>query len=94
MKTHGQKILTVVTEGGKNFGFGHITRCLSITNIFQQYGYTVFFLINGDDSIVPLFKRKPVIFNWLENMSRLLESIKTSSIVYSFVINGCSITYA
>ena len=89
MKTHGQKILTVVTEGGKNFGFGHITRCLSITNIFQQYGYTVFFLINGDDSIVPLFKRKPVIFNWLENMSRLLESIKTSSIV---LIDSMNIT--
>jgi len=79
--TDSNNNVLVVTEGGKEFGFGHITRCLSIANAFQQRGLDVNFVVNGDDSIISLFDKTPMIFNWLKNRSKLLEFLEDSQIV-------------
>ena len=45
----------ILTEGGKNKGFGHIARCSSIYHSFKINGFSPKLIINGDESIVPIF---------------------------------------
>jgi spore coat polysaccharide biosynthesis predicted glycosyltransferase SpsG len=62
----------ILTEGGKNIGFGHITRCLSIYQAFEEKGITPTLLIQGDDTIRPLVKKKRYrLVNWLDSRDRL-----------------------
>ena len=37
----------IITEGGKNIGFGHITRCLSLYQAFEEKGILPKFIINN-----------------------------------------------
>lgn len=41
----------IITEGSKNTGFGHITRCLSLYQAFEERGILPKFMINGDNNI-------------------------------------------
>lgn len=40
-----------LTDGGGNAGFGHLTRCLSLAHAFENHGFPVTFVINGDESV-------------------------------------------
>jgi UDP-2,4-diacetamido-2,4,6-trideoxy-beta-L-altropyranose hydrolase len=74
--------LTIITEGGKNFGFGHITRCLSIEKIFKQYDYKSFFIINGDKSISKILSTSSyILLNWIEKQKELLQQFSNSSLI-------------
>jgi len=76
------KNFIIVTEGGRMFGFGHITRCLSISSIFKKYGFNIQFIINGDDSLISMLSNtKYDIFNWTENKQKLLEILNDSSLI-------------
>jgi UDP-2,4-diacetamido-2,4,6-trideoxy-beta-L-altropyranose hydrolase len=62
----------ILTEGGKNIGFGHITRCLSIYQAFEEKGIRPTLLVHGDDTILPVVKkRRYKLVNWLEQRDRL-----------------------
>jgi UDP-2,4-diacetamido-2,4,6-trideoxy-beta-L-altropyranose hydrolase len=72
----------VLTEGGLNIGFGHITRCLSLCQAFEANGILPEFIVNGDESIDGVFKdRQHKRLNWLEHEKRVLASIKDADIV-------------
>jgi spore coat polysaccharide biosynthesis predicted glycosyltransferase SpsG len=76
------KTLTIITEGGKVFGFGHITRCLSIANQFKKYNYEVNFIIDGDNSLNNILQNeKFIMFNWKNNQDRLLDILSSSLIL-------------
>lgn len=76
------KKLIIITEGGKNTGFGHITRAIAITNNFIDYGYCANFIINGDASISNILKQYPhKIFNWIEEKDNLIRSIKNADLI-------------
>jgi len=71
----------IITEGGKNTGFGHITRCLSLYQAFKERGILPEFIINGDNNIEYLLKDVNYqIFNWLDEKSKLFEMIKDADI--------------
>jgi len=75
------KKLTVLTEGGKRFGFGHITRCLSIIKYFEVHGFIVDFVIDGDNSVSLVLENQPFILNnWLVNTS-IFQTLKDRSFV-------------
>ena len=60
--------LVVLTEGGKNLGFGHIMRCLTIAKSFKESGVEVEFIIDGDDSIQSVLNdQKFCIMDWINN---------------------------
>lgn len=64
----------ILTEAGKDTGFGHLTRCIAIYQALIEKKILPEFFINGDDSIPDLlkninFKR----INWLKKESRLLK---------------------
>ena len=41
----------ILTEGGKDYGFGHVARCSSIYQAFRKFCITPQFIVNGDKSI-------------------------------------------
>jgi len=71
----------IITEGGKNTGFGHITRCLSLYQAFKERGISPEFIINGDNNIEYLLKDVNYqIFNWLDDRNKLFEKVKDADI--------------
>lgn len=64
----------ILTEGGKNKGFGHITRCISLYQAFEKKGIRPEFIINGDDSIRGLLKNiRYKTCDWLEERQDLFD---------------------
>lgn len=43
--------VVILTEGGKDYGFGHVARCSSIYQAFQYYDISPKFVVNGDDTV-------------------------------------------
>lgn len=43
--------IAVITEGGKNIGFGHLTRCLSLCSELEKKGIKSSLVVNKDRSI-------------------------------------------
>jgi len=71
----------IITEGSKNIGFGHVTRCISLYQAFEEREVMSEFIVNGDDSIENLLKNKNYqIFNWIEEGSKIFELIKEADI--------------
>ncbi len=59
--------IIILTEGGKNIGLGHISRCMSLFNEAGKRGISVEFIINGEVGDVKFIKDIPFInVNWLE----------------------------
>lgn len=74
--------VTILTEGGRGIGLGHITRCLSLYQAFEDYGVQAEILINGDESVMGLLGNiKHERFNWLVQNGDLFEKIKGADIV-------------
>ena len=72
----------ILTEGGKNIGFGHLTRCLSLCQAFEDKGILPEFIVNGDDSVKELLKsRKHRLLDWIEDSKQLFDIISGSQIV-------------
>ncbi len=71
----------IVTEGGKGFGFGHVSRCVALAQGFTSFGIEPILIINGDRSILHLIKKtKFKIFDWLKKKDQLLNLIKSARI--------------
>jgi len=71
----------ILTEGGKNIGFGHITRCLSLYQAFEERGIKPKFIINGDNDIESLLNGANYqLLNWIEKLDKVFELIKGADI--------------
>jgi UDP-2,4-diacetamido-2,4,6-trideoxy-beta-L-altropyranose hydrolase len=74
--------VAIITEGFHNTGYGHITRCLSIYQAFEERNIFPKLFINGDDKCKAfLGNTRFEIINWLENQDELLKTIFGSDIV-------------
>lgn len=74
--------IAILTEGGENIGFGHLTRCLSLCQAFESRGHEAEFIVNGDDSIKEILEEKRFrVFNWIEQEKNMLQSIKEVDVV-------------
>lgn len=71
----------ILTEAGKNVGFGHLMRMMGICQAFETKNIRPTFIINGDESVVEYLKETDYeIFNWLDNQERLFDMIKDADI--------------
>ena len=62
----------IITEGGDKMGFGHITRCISLSQAFEDKGLAPEFVVYGDSSVRDLLGgRKHEVFNWLKKREKL-----------------------
>lgn len=72
----------ILTEGSCNIGFGHITRCLSIAQIFEEKNIEILFFIDGDKTIKSILKDfKYKIFDWKENIHEIINLLKNNIVV-------------
>lgn len=72
----------IITEGGRRYGFGHVSRCKSIAEAFIDAGVTLKMVINGDQSIEKYVKQiEAQIFDWTKKTKDLLELVKQNHIV-------------
>jgi len=81
----------IITEGGKNIGFGHITRCLSLYQAFEEKEIIPEFVLNSDDNIEYLLKGiNYQKLNWIEKRDKLFELIKGAdiAIIDSYLANS------
>ena len=73
----------ILTEGGKNAGLGHITRCISIYQAFEEVGVRPELIVNGDETVLSFVKDKNCkIFDWLNNRESLFALIRDADIVF------------
>lgn len=71
----------IITEGGKNIGFGHITRCLSLYQAFEENEIIPELILNSDGNIEHLLKGiNYQKLNWIEKPDKLFELIKGADI--------------
>ena len=73
----------ILTEGGKNAGLGHITRCISIYQAFEEVGIRVELIVNGDETVQDRLKgRNCSVFDWLDERERLFAAIRDADVVF------------
>lgn len=71
----------IITEGGRHIGFGHMTRCISLYQAFEERGIIPQFIVNGDDVILDILKgKKYQIFNWLKEKNKLFKLVKNADV--------------
>src|SRR5210317_1034174 len=70
------------TEGGKNIGFGHINRCLSLAQAFTELKHECEFTIFGDNSIKNIVTNFDVnITDWIFNQANISLGIDPKDIL-------------
>ena len=68
--------IVILTEGGYNIGYGHITRSIALLQAFTEKGSSVKIIINGDVSVKNNNALKTYkIFNWIKESNKLLSEI-------------------
>lgn len=73
----------ILTEGGKNAGLGHITRCISIYQAFEKIGIRPELIVNGDETVHDFVKgRNCKIFDWLNERESLFALVRDADIVF------------
>ncbi|MBN2144539.1 MAG: UDP-2,4-diacetamido-2,4,6-trideoxy-beta-L-altropyranose hydrolase [Candidatus Aureabacteria bacterium] len=71
----------ILSEGNKETGFGHVTRCMSIYQAFLEKRISPIFIINGDESTQTVWNgASPLLMNWIEQ-KEVLEEIYGSDMV-------------
>lgn len=72
----------ILTEGGKNIGFGHLTRCIALYQAFEEKGIISKLVVNGDNSILNLLKEKNFqIFNWVKKKENFFKMVNNTDII-------------
>lgn len=72
----------ILTEGGKNIGFGHITRCTSLYQAFEENKIEPEFIVLGDNSVENLLNdKRHQRFNWIKEKDILFKIVKNADIV-------------
>jgi spore coat polysaccharide biosynthesis predicted glycosyltransferase SpsG/RimJ/RimL family protein N-acetyltransferase len=72
----------IVTEGYKSTGYGHITRCLSLYQAFEERKIFPAMIVNGDENAKAfLGKSNYLLFDWINEKERLFDIIKNSDVV-------------
>jgi spore coat polysaccharide biosynthesis predicted glycosyltransferase SpsG len=58
--------VVIFTEGGKGIGFGHITRCLSLSEAFEEKGADIALIINGGKEALSVAP-DAILLDWLRD---------------------------
>jgi len=73
--------IVILTEGGRNIGFGHISRCCALYDAFAEKGIKPCLLINSDIAAGKALEgRNYKILNWLKDQRGLFTIIKRPDI--------------
>jgi spore coat polysaccharide biosynthesis predicted glycosyltransferase SpsG len=71
----------ILTEAGRQIGFGHLTRCIGLYQGFREKNIDTEIIVNSDSTIDYLLKRiKHKKNNWLKNQESILKQLKNIDI--------------
>lgn len=71
----------IITEGSAEVGLGHISRCTSLYQAFEEKKIYPCFIINGNKLISQYLKKKNyILLDWIKNESHLIQKINGSDI--------------
>ena len=78
--------ILVLTEGGRETGFGHLSRCVSLTQGMARFNKAeVSFVVNGDGIARGFLKRQGIrsitISNWIKEKNKIKDLVKKPDIV-------------
>lgn len=74
--------VTIITEGFQNTGYGHITRCISLYQAFEEKNIFPTLYINGDEKAKNfLANTNYKLINWLSHPAALIKEIINSDIL-------------
>lgn len=74
--------VAIITEGFENTGYGHITRCISLYQAFEERNITPIIYLNGDEKSKSfLININYELINWLTHPAQLIKKIINSDIV-------------
>ena len=78
--------IAIITEGGKDIGFGHITRCLGLCSELEKKGAKVYFIINNDVHAAEKIREKK--FKAYKGYKEIFELVKGSdcAVVDSYLL--------
>lgn len=72
----------ILTEGGGNRGFGHITRCLALYDALADGGIQTDMMINADETVQKLLEGKSYeIRNWKKEEKKLVDIVLDKDII-------------
>lgn len=72
----------ILTEGGRDIGFGHVMRCVALCQAFEEKGILPELVVNGDATIDDLLKgTRHTVLDWLRDEGSLSGYIKRSDMV-------------
>jgi UDP-2,4-diacetamido-2,4,6-trideoxy-beta-L-altropyranose hydrolase len=72
----------IVTEGGKGIGYGHISRCKSLSDAFLDKGIVPKIIVKADSSINSLLGNSDYkIFDWINDLNKLTKIISNTDIL-------------
>jgi UDP-2,4-diacetamido-2,4,6-trideoxy-beta-L-altropyranose hydrolase len=72
----------IITEGSRTIGLGHITRCTSLYQAFEEKGVIPWFIVNGDETLrEPLCDKNHTILNWTEKQGEVSDLVKGAHVV-------------
>ena len=75
-----QKTIKIITEGGQNFGFGHVVRCKALCDAFIELGHNAELIIQGDESILSILDLHYTFVDWHTNLNYLTTLCQYSDI--------------
>lgn len=74
---HSKMKAAIITEGYQGTGYGHLTRCLSIYQAFEEKGIQPLYIANCDEEGKKFIPNVNLLqINWLEKSSELVDQIK------------------
>jgi len=74
--------ISIITEGFSETGYGHITRCLSLYQAFEEKHIYPTLYINGDHNIKSLLPdSNHKIIDWAAHPTKLIGEIKNSDVI-------------
>ncbi|MFZ0035311.1 MAG: glycosyltransferase [Sedimentisphaerales bacterium] len=73
----------ILTEAGERIGFGHITRCTSIYQAFEEIEVRPELIVNGDETVHDFVKGKNCkVFDWVNDREKLFAALGDTDIVF------------
>lgn len=69
------------TEGGKNIGIGHLTRCLSLCQAFEEKGGECLFVVKGGDEVKQILDKSLKLLDWVNNINEFEMELNNCDVV-------------
>lgn len=69
------------TEGGKKIGMGHLTRCLSLCQAFEEKGRECLFVVKGGDEVRQIVHKPMKLLDWVNNIDDFESELDNCDVV-------------